>query len=129
MNRFYAEANGLVRSYLVRHNDPVFMLGCMLRDPQCGELVRAIRHALERLDGTLCLACQHRFENGKPGCSPGAFMCLCPGGFEQPSNTIIASPICEPCSGKSDQELLKALAKAWPSFEIKTAVVPEWGHA
>src|SRR5262249_11171694 len=107
---FAAEANGLYRVYVVRRNDA---LGC---DPLCLELKAATEHALQRLAGTLCLACDHRFLPAGP--PPGAFVVVCPGGLaEKRSRSVMTSAVCEPCARKPDRDLSKLLHVHWSGIE------------
>jgi len=105
-----AEANGLYRVYVVRRDDALGF------DPLCLELKAATERALQRLEGTLCLACGHRFMQGS--LMPGAFVVVCPGGLpEKRSRSVMTSAVCEPCAHKPDRDLGKLLHVHWPGIE------------
>jgi hypothetical protein len=111
-----AEANGLYRVYVVRRNDANFALGLLDLDPLCLELNAATERALQRLEGTRCLACGHKFVQGPP--MPGAFVVVCPGGLsEKRSRSVMTSAVCAPCARKPDRDLAKLLDVFWPGIE------------
>jgi hypothetical protein len=105
LQEFSQEAGGVMRLYLVRHDNPEIGPAVRRGEPLAITLALTINKALTGLVGTgrRCISCEHVFVNDPPD----AFLIWVPNiKHEEPEN-LIAQAICPTCCrGKNDNQLL-----------------------
>jgi hypothetical protein len=109
LDRFYDEAGGLMRLFLVRHDDRDWHKAVQAGDPLAVTLAAACRFALGDIAETgtcQCLICNEPFI----GTQPHSFAVWLPGTKTERArqhDTIMTQPICAECSTATDRELLE----------------------
>jgi hypothetical protein len=110
LDKFCDEADGMMRLYLVRHNDMEMRKAVQRGDPLAVTLARACGLALQNLITTrkhCCVFCADPFTDTEPH----AFAVWLPGSKteEKPRQhgTVITQPICADCSAEPDRKLLE----------------------
>jgi hypothetical protein len=121
LDKFYDEADGIMRLYLVRHNDMEMRKAVQRGDPLAVTLARACGLALQNLMTTrkhCCVFCCDPFTDA----APEAFAVWLPGSKteEKPRRhgTVITQPICADCSAEPDRKLLE------DAFEFLRQILP-----
>jgi hypothetical protein len=121
LDKFCDEADGMMRLYLVRHDDMEMRKAVQRRDPLAVTLARACGLALQNLMTTrkhCCVFCADPFTDTEPY----AFAVWLPGSKTEEKarehGTVITQPICADCSTATDRKLLE------DAFEFLRQILP-----
>lgn len=117
--QFNNSSGGLLRVYIVRRDDLELVADLIMGNPTCWWITEAVQDALRQMEQrpTVCLHCNYEFRSDS---SPGAFICIAAGYFDEQPQQVLASPICQTCYTHTDKILLasaqKHFAGLWPDL-------------